>query len=274
MSALQQVAPLLRCPICQAGLALDDRRLACARGHSYDIARQGYVNLSTGRGDPGTGDTAAMVAARARFLARGHFAAIAEQVASTAAAAGLVVDLAGGTGYYLSSVLDRGPATTGLCIDVSAPALRRAGRAHPRAAAIGADAWQDLPLVSGAATTVLSIFGPRNPAEIERILGPAGRLIVVAPTPRHLAELAGPVGMIGIDPRKSERQAATFDRFRAVGTEFISYPRALPHADAAAAVGMGPTASHVDAAAIAGRVAALPDPVLVTVAVEVTTYVR
>jgi hypothetical protein len=59
---------------------------------------------------------------------------------------GIVVDLAGGTGHYLSAVLDVSPHRHGLCVEASTPALRRAARAHSRAAAIGADAWSPLPV--------------------------------------------------------------------------------------------------------------------------------
>ena len=46
--------------------------LRCPRRHSFDIARQGYVDLRAGRA-PHAGDTAEMVAARADFLAAGHY---------------------------------------------------------------------------------------------------------------------------------------------------------------------------------------------------------
>ena len=103
-----------------------------------------------------------------------------------------MLDLAGGTGYYLARVLDALDGRLGACVDLSAPALRRAARAHPRAAAFGADAWQPLPFADGAAALVLSVFGPRNPAEIRRVLAPGGTLIVAAPGPDHLWNCASP----------------------------------------------------------------------------------
>jgi SAM-dependent methyltransferase len=94
---------------------------------------------------------------------------------------GLVADLAGGTGYYLAGILDALPHRHGACIDLSVPALRRAARAHPRAAALGADVWQPLPLADRSAALVVSIFGPRNAAETGRILIPGGTLIIATP---------------------------------------------------------------------------------------------
>src|SRR5919107_5250602 len=59
---LSEAVDLLRCPVCAADLEEGDGVLRCADGHSFDIARQGYVNLV-----PGPGDSAAMVDARDSF---------------------------------------------------------------------------------------------------------------------------------------------------------------------------------------------------------------
>ena len=72
---------VLRCPVCAAPFEADRTALRCANGHAVDIAKQGYVNLLTGSLAPWAADTAGMVAARAEFLASGHYAAIADAVA-------------------------------------------------------------------------------------------------------------------------------------------------------------------------------------------------
>jgi 23S rRNA (guanine745-N1)-methyltransferase len=119
--ALAAAAAYLRCPVCAGPLDLGGCRLACGRDHSFDIARHGYVNLTAGRAGPGTADTSAMVAARARFLGRGHYRPLAAALQSLAArhdpgVPGLVADLAGGTGYYLAGVLDALPHRHGACL--------------------------------------------------------------------------------------------------------------------------------------------------------------
>ena len=62
--------------------------LRCANGHSFDVARQGYVTLMPGAAKAGTADTAEMVADRAAFLGAGHYAPLASALAERAAAAG------------------------------------------------------------------------------------------------------------------------------------------------------------------------------------------
>src|SRR3984957_18639603 len=277
--ALAAVAAYLRCPVCAGPLHLGGSRLACRRDHSFDIARHGYVNLTAGRTGPGTADTPAMVAARDRFLGRGHYQPLAAAVRSLAARhdpgmPGLVADLAGGTGYYLAGILDVLPHRHGACIDLSVPALRRAARAHPRAAALGADVWQPLPLADRSAALALSVFGPRNAAETGRILIPGGTLIVAAPAPGHLREVRRSLGLIGIDQRKAQRLAGAYRDYTRSGAASLNYRLSLDHADLTALVSMGPSARHITAHALAARIRSLPSPFTVTVDLQIRVFQR
>jgi 23S rRNA (guanine745-N1)-methyltransferase len=279
MPALEAVASYLRCPVCRDQVRVDGGQVRCRQGHSFDIARQGYVSLTAGRGGPGTGDSAAMVMARDTFLGAGHYQPLADALAALAAGRdrggpGLVLDLAGGTGYYLARVLDALPARDGACLDLSVPALRRAARAHPRAAAVGADAWAPLPLADASAALMLSVFGPRNAAETARVLAPGGTLLVASPGPGHQRELRDALGLIGVDTRKADRLADVFGGFEDPELTRVQYPLALDHAALTALVAMGPSARHISPDELADRVAALPDPAPVTVDVEVRVYRR
>ena len=277
---LQDIVEYLVCPLCRQPLGLGDDRpattLRCPDRHSFDIARQGYANLLPGGAHAGTGDTAAMVAARDAFLGAGHYAPIAAALAAAVPEdSESVVDLGAGTGHYLAAVLDRRPLARGLALDISKFALRRAARSHPRAGAVVCDTWQPLPLRDAAASAVLNVFAPRNGPEIRRVLRPGGTLLVVSPTPRHLTELVGELGLLGVDDRKEERLAAALQpHLDHRGSTEHGFPMELDHAAVATVVGMGPSAWHTDPAALAERIAALPDPVRVTASVKLSVFTR
>ena len=279
---LDAVLPYLHCPVCQGELARTGSNgpVRCERGHSFDVARQGYLNLLRGHTPPGSADTAAMVEARARFLESGAFGPLEYHLATELAArtAGLpeprlVVDAGGGPGYYLARALDELPGAGGLAIDVSKHAARRAARAHRRIGAVCADVWTGLPVRSGTASAVLNVFAPRNGAEFARVLRPGGVLFVVTPTADHLADLVAAGLLLTVDDRKDERvRAALGDQFELAAVAGEMWDLDLRPDDVVTLAGMGPVARHRPEAELRARAAALPDPVTVQLSVEVSVY--
>lgn len=281
LSRLRMPTPVLAalaCPHCGAGLAPDGNALSCAAGHTFDVARQGYVSLLTGRRRAAAaGDSAAMVQARHEFLAAGYFAPLARRltaiVAGLAPEPGLVADAGAGTGYYLSHVLDALPHVHGAALDLSAYALRRAARAHPRAGAVACDAWRALPLRSGSVGVLLNVFAPRNGPEFRRVLAGGGTLVVVTPAARHLGELREPLDLIRVDPHKEERVAQSLaPGFVAEHHQEVSTQLRLDRAGVRTVVAMGPSARHADPAALDRGVATLAEVTDVTAAWTVSVY--
>jgi 23S rRNA (guanine745-N1)-methyltransferase len=262
--------PYLRCPVCEAMLArAGERTLRCPRGHSFDIARQGYASL-TRRGTPHEGDSAAMISDRAAFLAAGHYDFIAEALTGATAGAGqtgLMVDAGTGTGFYLAHALEALPGWSGLGLDVSKPALRRAARAHPRAAAVLADLWQPVPLADASAGMILNVFAPRNGPEFRRILRPGGTLLVVTPAADHLHELIEACHLIRVDPDKADRVADSLHPlFTPERTTSHRRTWTLTGTELRTLIGMTPSARHVPLSDLpAGDVP-------VTAAIDLTVY--
>jgi 23S rRNA (guanine745-N1)-methyltransferase len=266
---------LLACPVCGAELAATGSGLRCAAGHVFDRARQGHVTLLPPGHRPPSGDSAAMVADRVAFLSAGHYAGLTAVLADAAAAGAprTLLDLGGGTGHHLAAVLERLPDAAGVVLDSSAYAARRAAKAHPRALAVVADTWARLPVRSGAVDRVLVVFAPRNGPEIARVLAPGGRMIVVTPAAQHLAELVEPLGLLRVDPAKAERLAGALEpHLRPLGSTAHRELLRLDRTAVTALAGMGPHARHLGRAALEAAVGRLPEPVAVTLAVDVATY--
>src|SRR5579871_1012407 len=107
MRPLQSVMLLCAVRDCHLPLERAEKRMICARGHSFDIARSGYTNLlqPQDRRSKQPGDTAAAVAARRRLHDRGATGPLLRGIADMigARASDVVLDAGCGDGFYLGS---------------------------------------------------------------------------------------------------------------------------------------------------------------------------
>ena len=182
----------LICPICGQGLQKFDREYRCENRHSFDIARQGYVNLLTVQQKKSLhpGDTREQVASRRTFLEGGFYGPIARTLCDTArelGASGPILDVGCGEGYYsaaLAQALDA--ELTGL--DISKEAVRFAAAKYKNARWLCATAAH-LPVADGSVGTLTSLFALTMPEEFNRVLGPEGLYFQVLAAQDHLLAL-------------------------------------------------------------------------------------
>lgn len=186
----------LTCPLDDSPLHREEGLWRCTHGHSFDIAREGYVNLLPVQHkrslDPGDGK--AMVAARRRFLNSGIYAPIAEALARLALSAGdeslACLDAGCGEGYYLrrlAALAARRPLQL-LGLDISKWAVQAAARQDGRPAwVVGSNA--KLPVPDGRLDRILCLFGFPVYGEFARALKPGGLLLQIDAGDDHLREL-------------------------------------------------------------------------------------
>ncbi len=275
---IDAVTQFLRCPFCHRELRRGEGVLACPEGHSFDLARQGYVSMLGGPGRAKTADSALMVSPSEAILGAGHYLGIEQAVCDQAerlaagTRGGCVVDLGAGTGHYLSRVVGR-VDRPGLALDISKFAMRRAARADPRIGAVCCDAWGDLPVASDSAAIALSIFAPRNGPELTRVLRKDGGLVVITPTAYHLQEIIGRLGMLNVDPRKPERlERSLGPGLEEIGARLHEQTIHLEPAEIRNLVDMGPSAWHTDPGGLSAEIERLPNPMWMTVSVTVSSY--
>lgn len=180
------------CPVCGEPLTRDTAAWHCERGHSFDVARQGYVNLlpvsqkhSKQPGDPKT-----QVDARRAFLSRGIYAPIAETLTALCREGEprTMLDVGCGEGYYLSVVQQAMPELEGWGVDISKEAVRRAAAQNKKATFLTATAAH-LPFANGQFDLLSSLFALTLPEEFFRVLRPGGRFIQVVAGEDHLLGL-------------------------------------------------------------------------------------
>jgi 23S rRNA (guanine745-N1)-methyltransferase len=248
--SLARVAGWLRCPVCSEPLAPAVGALACPRGHSYDVAREGYVTLFATGIRHAFGDDAAMIAARANVEQTGQFEPLTAALVETAGAVAgadtsLVLDVGAGTGHHLAGVLGALPQARGVALDASRPAARSAARAHESIAAVRADVWRQIPLGNRAVDLALNVFAPRNGPELGRVVRPGGAVLSVTPTSTHLHQLAA-LHSIRIDPDKTARlRRELAPWFKPISVRLITWTLQFTSQQAAAVLRMGPAARHL-----------------------------
>ena len=183
---------MLLCTVrdCRLPLAREGQSYRCPRGHSFDIARSGYVNLlqPQDRRSKQPGDTAAAVAARRRLHDRGVTAPFVEGIRAAARVADsdIVLDAGCGDGFYLGHLAGERHG-----VDISVPAIDAAARRFPDCEWVVANADRFVPWPDGSFSLLLSITGRMNPAEFRRVLRGDGRLLVAVAAPDDLIELRG-----------------------------------------------------------------------------------
>ena len=278
----------LACPLDGKPLSWSDNVWRCSDGHSFDIAKQGYVNLlpvqQKRSHDPG--DSKAMVAARQRFLDAGHYQPIAEAVSHAvlghaevqkAASQPSCLDAGCGEGYYLRQLADAVTNTQPLSLmglDISKWAVLAAAKQDNKQAplsswVVGSNAH--IPVQTDTLDSVLCMFGFPVLIEFARVLKTGGVLLQVEAGPNHLRELRE----IIYPTLKAERASKTVvpDGFIHHGSERVSYSIALNGSEETAdLLAMTP---HLYRASPEGRDrAAALEVLVVTVDVRIVMYMR
>ena len=182
----------LLCPICGEILDRIEKQYRCGTGHSFDLARQGYVNLLPvqQKRSLNPGDTREQVLGRRAFLETGCYAPISNTLNETAkelGATGPILDVGCGEGYYsarLAEALDA--ELTGL--DISKEAVRCAAAKYKGPQWLCGTAAH-LPVETGSAGVVTSLFALTMAEEFKRVLRPDGYFFQVLAAEDHLLGL-------------------------------------------------------------------------------------
>ena len=187
---------MLLCPVrgCHLALRREARRVVCKRGHSFDLAKSGYINLlqPQERRSKQPGDSAAAVMARRRLHDSGVTGPLLQGIAALVqpSPSDVVLDAGCGEGFFLGQLASAG-GFAGHGIDISIPAVDAAARRYPACEWVVGNADRFVPYASGTFTTVISVTARMNAGEFHRVLTNKGRLMVAVPAAEDLVELRG-----------------------------------------------------------------------------------
>jgi 23S rRNA (guanine745-N1)-methyltransferase len=192
---------ILQCPVCRDILLRSASGYHCSNKHTFDAARQGYVNflLSHKKHSKEPGDNREMIESRRRFLDRGLYDRVSDGINGAVAGelgrsrrACSILDAGCGEGFYLKRLKESLARSAGApCpidyygVDISKFAVRHATQ-RDRTMSWFVASIVDLPFAPGSLDIVLNVFSLADFDEFSRIMKTSGKLLIVSPGPRHL----------------------------------------------------------------------------------------
>ena len=209
---------MLICPVCGKPLILDGRSARCDSGHSFDMAREGYVNLlrSNKSGDK-IGDDKLSARSRRDFLNKGYYALLRDHLCDGFAhRAGSVLDICCGEGYYTSALAQN----TNLQVygfDISKEMIRLAAKRGSATYFVANLA--SIPVPDDSFDYAAHLFAPFQEEEFCRILKPGGVLYTVVPGRYHLWGLKN---ALYNTPYQNDEQLPETKQLRFLGSERIN----------------------------------------------------
>ncbi len=213
---------LFTCPICQSPLIINQKTWACDGSnnaknskHSFDVARQGYINLLPVQQKKSKmpGDSQASILARQNFLQSNFYqplqALICQLIDKSLAQSQFVhptwLDVGCGEGYYTHAIANIENIKNLIAIDISKSAVQQLAKntnkqnlwrhvensenkSNNTIYPLVASASQ-LPLADNSVQGISSIFSPIFAEELARVLAPQGILVIAKPDKNHLASV-------------------------------------------------------------------------------------
>lgn len=184
------------CPVCRTGLFKTEKTYICKNGHSFDIAKKGYVNLLMSGNGGQHGDDKTMISARADFLNRGFYNPLSEKICECInrhyKENPVILDAGCGECKYTADIYEslkrKGKNATVIGVDISKEALGFAKR-RTNKLNLAVASCADIPVEAESADVLVNIFAPFMPEEFKRVIKHDGIIVRVYPLAKHLWEL-------------------------------------------------------------------------------------
>jgi len=241
---MDQHITLFACPICQQSMYVYEQgRLVCTSNHSFDIAKQGYVNMLTNNAT--SKYSKSLFESRKAVIDSGIYDAVEGRIGELISSAKTVLDTGCGEGSHLARIMNDRDHGIGVGIDIAKEGILAAARHYPKQIWCVGDLAKS-PFAQASFDAILNILSPANYEEFKRLLTPNGYLVKVVPQSGYLRELRA---QLYADSNKetysNEQIVARFqDSFREVNVERVTYTLPLSEELVPALLEMTPMGWH------------------------------
>ena len=209
---------MLICPVCGQGLLKENNAMRCPKGHSFDVAKEGYVNLlrASKNGDL-IGDDKYSARSRRDFLNKGYYSLLKEELCRMFRdRQGSVLDICCGEGYY-TAALGENPNLQVYGFDIAREMVRLAAKRGHGTYFVANMA--SIPMADASMDYAVHLFAPFNEASFTKVLKPGGRLLTVVPGRFHLWGLKQ---ALYETPYENDEKLPDTEHLRFVGSHKIS----------------------------------------------------
>ncbi|HBV22595.1 MAG TPA: SAM-dependent methyltransferase [Jeotgalicoccus sp.] len=256
-AAAEHISSKLRCPLCHEFVEVRAlSSLVCINNHTFDFAKQGYVNLLQKPVNTQYDD--ALFDARHRIISKVELYApihdrIADIITNQSAENSLLFDAGSGEGSHLKMIQHKinTESLTGIGLDISKAGVMMAAKNYDGAVWFVGD-LANPPLADKSCNFILNFLSPANYAEFKRILTEDGMIIKVIPGSGYLKELRNELfNNTGESEYENNDTLELMKRnVKVVSEERITYKKTLNASALKDLISMTPLGWHADDAQI------------------------
>jgi 23S rRNA (guanine745-N1)-methyltransferase len=244
--------PYICCPVCSQTFKRTGSILSCDNAHTFDISKEGYVNLllSHQKRSKNPGDTKDMLVARRKFLEKGFYGKLANEVNELVTLhvnalpveEKIIFDVGCGEGYYIHTLQANNKTNTLFFgMDIAKEAIRMAAKKYTDILFLVGNIGKRFPMKNDSVHVLLNIFAPRNPSEFARIIHALGIVIIVIPAPNHLSNLRLQLGQDKIKEDKDNQVIENFkENFTLINKKELHYDIIFSQQDLLSLIKMTP----------------------------------
>lgn len=219
------------CPLCQQVLNFTEKSYRCANNHSFDQAKQGYVNLLPVqfKHSKAPGDNKDMVIARRAFLDRGFYQPLVDKMLELyqkyAQLNAPLLDAGCGEGFYTHQ--HKATLNQVYGVDIAKETIKIAAKRYQQCH-FSVGTLSKLSFADSYFGWIVSVYAPILETEFTRILKSDGYLLTVTPAEQHLFELKS---LIYRQPNEHDITKSPIEHLTLIEEQKLTYPMHFGNSD-------------------------------------------